>query len=66
MIWRTTYVCYALGRFVQQRQRFALDAPALVIYKMPVQNLQLHTRHLVDDLFHFVRRKEMTGAVRCV
>ena len=52
------------GRFVQQRQRFALDAPALVVYKMPVQNIQLHTRHLVDDLFHFVRRKEMTGAVK--
>ncbi len=50
--------------FVEPGKRFALDAPALVIRKMPMQNVQFGARDLFDDPLDLRNGKEMPRAVK--
>src|SRR5260370_40883172 len=51
------------SHFVQLRKAFALDPKALVVGKVPVQNIHLHRRHSVQVALEDVERNEMAADV---
>ncbi len=47
----------------QLRQARDLDAPAFIVGQAKVQHVELHGRHLVNQLLHGLRASEVAGHV---
>src|SRR5690606_28545353 len=44
-------------------QRFYFDAPALVVGEVEVKNVEFVSRHVVDEVLHFIYGEEVAGDI---
>src|SRR5690606_436324 len=55
---------YAPGTdFGELWQRFYFDAPALVVREVEVENVEFVSRHVVDEVLHFIHGEEVAGDI---